>query len=483
MVSTSVVMSVFGGWSYYTTHQQLHQQSAALKTLLIKHLSLPVANALWVYDVSRLNAVLDSEVGNAVQSLEVFDSEGKLVTQRGVLISRDQQGADAAVEAFKIELPAIGKRVLGHIQVSWSNASLQATLKQRLWMTVVEIAGVNMALFVIFWFGIDRIIFRRIAVLQQALDRATHREDVTDFVALPVTLRDEFGAITHSINSITARLGAELESGRESEEEARAALSNLQSAQEGLVQAEKMASLGRLVAGIAHELNTPIGNILMVASTQEEVAKTFEKYLDSGALTRSALATFVGQTNEAAKLLVHSAGRAAELIQNFKQVAVDQSTDQLREFDLAYQTGEVLSVLAHLLAKTPIRMLQHLEPGIRMHSFPGPLGQVVTNLVMNAMKHGFDEGQAGLITVSCRRHEGRACITVTDNGKGIPLEHIGKIFDPFFTTKLGQGGSGLGLNISHNIVYGPLGGRLSVQSEVGVGTTFTLMLPMQVAAA
>ena len=176
-----------------------------------------------------------------------------------------------------------------------------------------------------------------------------------------------------------------------------------------------------------------------------------------------------------------AAARAAQLIQNFKQVAVDQTTDQLREFDLAEQLSEVLSVIAPELSKTPVKLRHDLEKGIAMHSYPGPLGQVLTNLVVNALRHGFDGNRSGSISVTCFRHGGLVKLQVSDTGQGIPPEYVGKIFDPFFTTKLGQGGTGLGLHICHNIVYGPLAGSMTVQSTPGVGTTFTLLLPRQVA--
>jgi signal transduction histidine kinase len=345
------------------------------------------------------------------------------------------------------------------------------------WLALAQLLGVGLILLAVVWVGVDQFIFKRVRRLQQALDDAIRRDGSSDMVALPVTADDEFGAITRSINAMTTRLGDELEAGKEAEEEARAALSNMQSAQEGLVQAEKMASLGRLVAGVAHELNTPIGNIMMVASTQQEVARQLEEAVASGVLTRSALTAFAGRIDEGAELMLSSSRRAAELIQNFKQVAVDQTTDQLRDFDLARQIAEMLSVIAHILAKTSIKLVQNLEPGIAMHSYPGPLGQVITNLVMNAAKHGFNHTQSGTITVTCARDGERACITVMDDGAGIPPENVGKIFDPFFTTKLGQGGTGLGLHISHNMVYGPLGGRITVHSTPGVATRFTLHLP------
>ncbi|MES2951510.1 MAG: PAS domain S-box protein [Pseudomonadota bacterium] len=250
----------------------------------------------------------------------------------------------------------------------------------------------------------------------------------------------------------------------------------LRTAMGQLVQAEKLASLGRLVAGVAHELNTPIGNMVMVASTLSELSGRFVRSVADGSITRSAMAQFLEQNQDGTQLLLSNAKRSAELIQNFKQVAVDQTTDQVREFDLAEQICDVLSVMAHVL-KPPIALLQELQPGIAMHTYPGPLGQVITNLVLNAMLHGFDQDQPGTIRVVCERIGEQAHITVQDNGQGIPAENIGKIFDPFFTTKLGQGGTGLGLHISHNIVHGPLGGRMGVHSTPGMGTTFTLVLP------
>lgn len=251
----------------------------------------------------------------------------------------------------------------------------------------------------------------------------------------------------------------------------------LRTAIDQLVRSEKLASLGRLVAGVAHELNTPIGIMVTVASTQQHIALDLAQALSGGTMTRSALTQFLERSQEGAELLLGSAKRAAELIQNFKQVAVDQTTDQLREFDLAGQLHEVLAVIAHVLTTTPVKLVERLESGITLHSYPGPLGQVITNLVMNAVLHGFDGGRAGTIVVTCRRLDGMAEVVVHDDGHGIPQALLDKIFDPFFTTKLGQGGTGLGLYISHNIVHGPLGGSLSVHSQPGQGTAFTLKLP------
>ena len=466
--------------SYYLTQQWFEQQKDTVPKLRSPSNWLdPASKALWNFDAEALNALLDAALGGSVTELVVYTDAGKEFAKRSKpsLSNVEVQSQ----QTFDIDLPPVNGRSMGRIQVTWSDAPLKEALHSSVRRSIVEIIVVNAVLLGVFWFSMDRLVFRRVAELQRALDQATSRTDSEDVVAMPVALKDEFGALTQSINAITQRLGDELEAGRASEAEARNALASLQSAQEGLVQAEKMASLGRLVAGVAHELNTPIGNIVTVASTHQEMAAQFERQFADGSLTRSALATFINGTAEGAVLMQRAAGRAAQLIQNFKQVAVDQTTDQLREFDLAEQMSEVLSVIAPELAKTSVTLVRDLAPGIAMRSYPGPLGQVVTNLVLNAMRHGFENGMAGTITVTAYLHGGLVKVQVADTGQGIKPEHLGKIFDPFFTTKLGQGGTGLGLHISHNMVYGPLGGTIAVISTEGAGSSFTLLLPRQVA--
>ena len=477
LAASTLLMGVFAAGSYWMTEQRLTAQRAELWAKTQRHLSQPVAQFMWNFDVKGLNAVLASEVGGSVLGLAAVDESGKLVTQVGYPLPVAGGTLPPDAEVLSMDIPPVDGNNLGRILVAWSDASLRQTLSATLWLALAQLVGVSLVLLTVVWVGVDTLIFKRVHQLQQALDHAARREQTADIVALPETSNDEFGAITRSINAITARLDDELEAGRESEEEARAALNNMESAQEGLVRSEKMAALGRLVAGVAHELNTPIGNIMMVASTQQEVVRMLSESVASGGLTRTALHNTAAQLEEGAGLMLSSARRAAELIQNFKQVAVDQTTDQLRDFELDRQIAEMLSVISHVLSKTPIQLIQQLEPGIAMRSYPGPLGQVLTNLVMNAVKHGFNDTQAGTITVACMRQGDMACISVADNGAGIPSENLGKIFDPFFTTKLGQGGTGLGLHISHNIVYGPLGGRMTVASTSAVGTSFTLLLP------
>jgi PAS domain S-box-containing protein len=256
----------------------------------------------------------------------------------------------------------------------------------------------------------------------------------------------------------------------------------LEAAQAELVQSEKLAALGALVAGVSHELNTPIGNSVMVASALQDSAATFAARAVEG-LRRSDLERFVEDARNAGDILVRNLQRAAELIASFKQVAVDRTSSQRRRFRLHEVVNETLLTLQPILRRKPWRVTTDLPADLAMDSFPGPLGQVVTNLVQNALLHAFEGRSAGTVHIAARRiGEGEAELSVQDDGIGIPEEHQGRIFDPFFTTKLGQGGSGLGLNIVHNIVTGTLGGRLAVESTLGRGTTVALRMPLQAPA-
>lgn len=245
-----------------------------------------------------------------------------------------------------------------------------------------------------------------------------------------------------------------------------------------LVQSEKLAALGSLVAGIAHELNTPLGNVLTVASTLRDETARFGERLLSGNIRRSEVSAATETLREAGELIERNAARAAKLIADFKQVAVDQSSARRRRFDLAEVLNEMLSTLHPLLGRSGHVVCLDVPEGIEMNSYPGPLEQIVTNFVTNSLNHGFEHTAAGHISLSARREGERVLFRYADNGCGIAESALGHLFDPFFTTKLGQGGSGLGLYIVYNLVTGVLGGRIDVRSAPGAGTEFTLDLPL-----
>jgi signal transduction histidine kinase len=256
------------------------------------------------------------------------------------------------------------------------------------------------------------------------------------------------------------------------------ALERLTAAQTELVRTEKMAALGSLVAGIAHELNTPIGNSLTVASTLQDQSRAFVNDVAKG-LTRSRLDEYVATTQEGAGILMRGLRHAADLVSSFKQVAVDQTSVNRRRFDLRETVLEILLTMGPAIRRTHHTVECTIEMGISLNSFPGPFGQVLTNLVNNALLHAFEGDARGTITIAARlQGSDRVEITVQDNGCGIPVANLPRVFDPFFTTKLGKGGSGLGLNIVYNLVHEALGGSIFVANTVGSGACFTVLIPL-----
>lgn len=257
----------------------------------------------------------------------------------------------------------------------------------------------------------------------------------------------------------------------------------LKDAQSLLASQEKLASLGSLVAGVAHELNTPIGNSLLMASTLYEKTLDIHAALSESALRRSELDGYIGAAREASELIMRSLHQAAELVNSFRQVSVDQASAQRRRFDLARACQEILATMMNKVRLEGHTLAFEVPEGIVMDSYPGPFGQVMINFVNNALLHAF-ERPGGHMRLSARLLDSAwVQLRFADDGRGIAPEHLARVFDPFFTTRMGQGGTGLGLNIAHTIVTSLLGGAIRVESTPGQGTVFILDLPLAPAEA
>lgn len=265
---------------------------------------------------------------------------------------------------------------------------------------------------------------------------------------------------------------------RKAKEAAETALRNLRETQASLIEAEKLAALGRMVAGVAHEVNNPVGISLTVASALERKTERFGEEVARGELRRSSLNEFLETSRNAAGQLMANLNRAAELIQSFKQVAADRNYSDQRNFDLADLTEQVVLSLRPSLRKHNLTLNVDCQPNLEMNSYPGPYGQVLTNLFLNAVAHAFPDGRAGIIEIHARE-AGRDSVEIifADNGCGMSLDVRRRAFDPFFTTRRDQGGTGLGLHIVYNIVTNRLGGRLDLESEPGAGTRIRILLP------
>jgi signal transduction histidine kinase len=248
--------------------------------------------------------------------------------------------------------------------------------------------------------------------------------------------------------------------------------------QKQLVQAEKMASLGGLVAGVAHEINTPVGMALTGVTHIDQVTKKVRDKYMGDEMTEEDFTSFLDDCDEINRSVIINLNKAADLIRSFKQVAVDQSSEEARSFNLKEYIEEVLISLHNRIKKTKIEVELNIDNNIVIISIPGVFSQILTNFVMNSIVHGFEPDELGLIGIEAQKYDSKLHLIYKDNGKGMDEKTREKVFEPFFTTKRNAGGSGLGMNIVFNLATQTLGGTIECESSVGKGVIFKLIIPV-----
>jgi PAS domain S-box-containing protein len=290
----------------------------------------------------------------------------------------------------------------------------------------------------------------------------------------------EIVGVNVAAEEITERKRSESEM-RRAREAAEAALEHLRETQASLVEAEKLAALGRLVAGVAHEINGPVGSSLTVASSLEHRYETFIAEVERGQIRRSALNEFIDGVRDASVQLIANLTRASELVQSFKQVAADRGRIERRRFDLQELTEQALVGLRPELRKRHLSLDLSCPPDVTMESLPGPYGLVLSNLVFNSIVHAYPDGRTG--TVSIKAHalaDDHVEIIVADDGCGMSPHVRRQAFDPFFSTRRHEGATGLGLHIVHSMVVERLEGQIALTSEPDAGTSVRLILPRSI---
>jgi len=294
--------------------------------------------------------------------------------------------------------------------------------------------------------------------------------DITDIMQHEEALQKLNAELEHRVDARTRDL-------QSANGQLRRTLDELRLAQKQLVESEKMAALGALVAGVAHEINTPLGIGVTAASHLETESKRVRTLVADGGLKRSDLEAYLDTAGSSSELILRNLKRADHLVKSFKQVAVDQSSEQRRVIELAEYLDEILTSLHPRLKRTKHEVVVDCDPTIRVNTFPGALYQVVVNLVINSLMHGFEEIAAGRVDLAVRCVDGQVEIDYRDNGRGMPETVRARIFEPFFTTKRGQGGSGLGMHIVYNLVTQMLGGTVACDSAPGQGVRFLVKFP------
>ena len=248
--------------------------------------------------------------------------------------------------------------------------------------------------------------------------------------------------------------------------------------QNELIESEKMAGLGSLVAGIAHEINTPIGIGVTAVTHLESISEEIIQIYRMGKIKKSELEGFFEVLSESCKMILNNLGRASELIMSFKEVAIDQASESKRRFNLKQYMEEILLSLKPKYKKTKHRILLDCPAHLELNSYPGAFSQIITNFLMNSLIHGFEGIDEGIVKIDINRENEIIVLKYSDNGKGIERREVNKVFDPFYTTKRGKGGTGLGLNVVYNLVYQKIGGTMECKSKAGEGTSFTIRIPI-----
>lgn len=500
IVVTTVTLTAFGVYGQQKLAQSLELRFSQTQHATIARLAISLSEPVWNFDSVSLFRTLDVEMlQEEVNAIQVFGLKNKLLgtamrdPQGNVIkgdIAADFDGIRVESDLYHVEASAdaasskpVFRDYMGAVVVYFTRAYIERALRSdtQRWMTE---ATVVVSVLVLALTLSMQTVFVPLQRLRNALFGLAN-SDADDVQELPETGSTEFVDVIRGFNltqrkvrQVMQRHAQAKEDARASAGQARQALAQLQSTQQSLVEAEKLASLGGLVAGVAHEINTPVGITLTSASMLKEASEQLQSQLAQGVLRKSEVIAYVAMACESASLILTNSERAATLIQSFKQVAADQTSEHRRSYDLGLYLEEIVSSLRPKLKQSKTQCHVACDTGIFIDGYPGALAQVITNLTMNALLHAFKNQEQGRIDIRVQLGlQGEVILEFCDDGCGIAPAHLGKVFEPFFTTERGQGGTGLGLNIVQNIMAKQFGGTIVVQSELGKGACFVLRFP------
>ena len=499
----TVVLVISSLFSYVSLRHDLDVAFEESKRALAVRLQMSLAQAFWNYDEAQLATIVEAELRSPdIERIQIYQApSGTSADQDTLYFSRTRNnvahgdpitGLSVGIDEMRIPLLAVAgssageeargsSEEIGYAKVSFSRARIDEMLFSQIRRRFIEIVCLNAMLGLALFGAISRMVTRPLARLSHAF-----KELALNGRTEEISIRDvnEFGEVIDAFNQIERRLVSDINRRVEAErslseanQDLKQTIESLRLAQESLIEAEKFASLGSLVAGVAHEINTPVGITVTSASLIVEEAKRMAVLVREGKIRKSEFEQFVATVTEAAQLALNNSQRAAHLIQSFKQVAADETSEVRRPFDLGEYLDEVLTSLRPKYRRTKIHVGFNCPPGIQMNTYPGLLTQVLSNIVINALTHGFAKDDEGEVRITANDAGATVVIECFNSGKPIPPEHLPRIFEPFFTTRRGKGGTGLGLNIAYNIVTQRLGGTIAVRSSAEQGTCFTIRMP------
>lgn len=457
--------------AYYLSLSNASAQDARRNTDTIEK-TIPIMADLADNDLQRL--ALQKLKDRTAAMREGFARLSEQLASRTALLRNSIDGSQAdtiaAIEALSVKMREREQKAQETFDRTLAGISSKVLSIAVMFLGIIVAAGIVIALSI-------RLPLQQLMTAMRAIASGHYDKEVQGTAA-----SDEIGAMARAVEVFRENAIAKRDTEdqlRTSKEKAEGALLELGAAQQNLIDSERLAALGGLVAGVAHEVNNPIGISLTVASSLARRADQFEAEVKSNTpLRRSQLEDFLRTSRDASHQLVANLHRAAELIQSFKQVAVDRSHAERRQFSLHEATDQIIASLRPVLKKAPIALSVDVPEGLLIDGYPGSYGQILTNLFLNAANHAFVDGRSGTISITAKlRGNDDIEIIFADNGAGMTPDVQRQAFDPFFTTRRNEGGTGLGLHIVYNLVTQQLGGRMMLESRLGQGTTFRIIMP------
>ncbi|EEG07560.1 sensor histidine kinase [Pseudogulbenkiania ferrooxidans] len=473
------------------SRRQDQSEYMALRKSLTHRLELTLPHGVWQLDEPYLRQLLDAELAwSAVEAIRIQGDAGlNLGRIRDGRAVRDMTPADQppADDRLSFAITYLKQEQLAQATVYLSRESLRLKEQQRRLDLLLQVLLLDGGLWLLLRYALQRHLRQSLDQLQQQLEKALVQ-------SAPEPAADNTGAISQEFAPLldsARRLGEQRRldlvtlqraDARAQEEKQRAqqAFQQLELAQQTLEESENLATLGRLGADVAHEINTPIGVTLSTASSLANTTHYLTESLNAGTIKKSEFLDYLAHTEESCQLLLSSAERAADLVHSFRQIAQDQTGETRRQFPLTAYLEEIVRNLKPQRESANLDIELHGELDVLMDSYPGALFQVVSQLLENATLHAFQAGQRGRIRLeSALRDERHVRISISDSGCGIAPENLDRVFEPFFTTRGGQEHRGLGLYLANSKARQPLGGTLTVTSQPGQGSVFTLDIPCQ----
>jgi len=474
---------IFIGVLTKITWDASHERAIGVTEAFFEATKRPFERAIWT-----VNAEATLQLIRGLESLEVVERVWVETPDTGNFGEPVAGPRRAEALSYTLQSPStiLHKDAIGQVFILIDRTSISREIFATVGYIVAAIVVYLLLLTFVIRTVFKRLIGRPLTDIVAYLSTPRLIEKPPETVLMPGR-EDEIGILASSLQSMVKRRHHDLQKIQEYqtnlEELVARRTEQLKLVQEELIQADNLAALGALVAGVSHELNTPLGNALMAATTINDATDHLKTELDQQSLSKEALEKEIKRISDTANIIEKTLGRARELVGNFRQVAVDRQSEKMRAFNFDHIVRETLATLQPTLKKTSFSLDLNLKADVVLEGYPGAVSQVLSNLVENAIKHGYEGRNTGEIKIqtSVLDHKGEKKILLSckDFGVGIPEKNLKKVFEPFFTTKFGKGSSGLGMAICYQLVTEALNGSMTVVSKVGSGTEFSIEIPMK----